>query len=114
MSKKSKKNRINVVYSTNPNFEYEEEFDEVSSIPFSEQNLYVLVDRKNRGGKTVTLIEGFTGSDEDERDLAKKLKQKCGVGGGFKQGEIYVQGDHRNKVQQFLKDLGANVKFKGG
>mgnify|MGYP005672054213 FL=1 len=114
MSKKSKKNRINVVYSTNPNFEYEEEFDEVSSIPFSEQNLYVLVDRKNRGGKTVTLIEGFTGSDEDARDLAKKLKQKCGVGGGFKQGEIYVQGDHRNKVQQFLKDLGANVKFKGG
>ena len=114
MSKKSKKNRINVVYSTNPNFEYEEEFDEVSSIPFSEQNLYLLVDRKNRGGKTVTLIEGFTGSDEDARDLAKKLKQKCGVGGGFKQGEIYVQGDHRNKVQQFLKDLGANVKFKGG
>ena len=114
MSKKSKKNRINVVYSTNPNFEYEEEFDEVSSLPFSEQNLYVLVDRKNRGGKTVTLIEGFTGSDEDARDLAKKLKQKCGVGGGFKQGEIYVQGDHRNKVQQFLKDLGANVKFKGG
>ena len=86
MSKKSKKNRINVVYSTNPNFEYEEEFDEVSSIPFSEQNLYVLVDRKNRGGKTVTLIEGFTGSDEDASD----------------------------KVQQFLKDLGANVKFKGG
>ncbi len=114
MSKKSKKNRINVVYSTNPNFEYEEEFDEVSSIPFSEQNLYVLVDRKNRGGKTVTLIEGFTGSDEDASDLAKMLKQKCGVGGGFKQGEIYVQGDHRNKVQQFLKDLGANVKFKGG
>jgi translation initiation factor 1 len=114
MSKKSKKNRINVVYSTNPNFEYEEEFDEVSSIPFSEQNLYVLVDRKNRGGKTVTLIEGFTGLDEDASDLAKKLKQKCGVGGGFKQGEIYVQGDHRNKVQQFLKDLGANVKFKGG
>ena len=114
MSKKSKKNRINVVYSTNPDFEYEEEFDEVSSVPFSEQNLYVLVDRKNRGGKTVTLIEGFTGSDEDARDLAKKLKQKCGVGGGFKQGEIYVQGDHRNKVQQFLKDLGANVKFNGG
>ena len=52
--------------------------------------------------------------DEDASDLAKKLKQKCGVGGGFKQGEIYVQGDHRNKVQQFLKDLGANVKFKGG
>ena len=114
MSKKSKKNRINVVYSTNPNFEYEEEFDEVSSIPFSEQNLYVLLDRKNRGGKTLTLIEWFTGSDEDASDLAKKLKQKCGVGGGFKQGEIYVLGDHRNKVQQFLKDLGANVKFKGG
>lgn len=114
MGKKSKKNRINVVYSTNPNFEYEEEFDEVSSMAFSEQKLYVLVDRKNRGGKTVTLVEGFIGSEEDATDLAKKLKQKCGVGGGYKQGEIYVQGDHRNKVHQFLKDLGATVKFKGG
>jgi len=114
MSKKSKKNRINVVYSTNPNFEYEEEVDEVSSIPISEQNLYVLVDRKNRGGKTVTLIEGFTGSDEDASDLAKKLKQKCGVGGGYKNKEIYVQGDHRDKVLSFLKRLGAMVKFKGG
>ena len=114
MGKKSKKNRINVVYSTNPNFEYEEEFDEVSSIAFSEQKLYVLVDRKNRGGKTVTLVEGFIGSEEDATDLAKKLKQKCGVGGGYKQGEIYVQGDQRNKVHQFLKDLGATVKFKGG
>ena len=113
MSKKSKKNRINVVYSTNPNFEYEEEFDEVSSVPFSEQNLYVLVDRKNRGGKTVTLIEGFTGSDEDASDLAK-AKAKMWCWWWFQTREIYVQGDHRNKVQQFLKDLGANVKFKGG
>lgn len=114
MAKKSKKNRVNVVYSTNPNFEYEEVFDDASSVPFSEQKLYVSVDRKNRGGKTVTLIDGFIGSDDDATDLAKKLKQKCGVGGGFKQGEIYVQGDHRKKVLQFLKDLGASVKFKGG
>ena len=113
MGKKLKKNRINVVYSTNPNFEYEEDDDDVSTLPFSEQKLYVLVDRKNRGGKTVTLVEGFIGTDDDASDLAKQLKQKCGVGGGYKHGEIYVQGDNRNKVQQFLKDLGANVKFKG-
>lgn len=114
MGKKSKKNRINVVYSTNPNFEYEEDKDDISTLPFSEQNLYVLVDRKNRGGKSVTLIEGFVGSEEDSIDLAKKLKQQCGVGGGYKNNEIYIQGDHKKKVGVFLQTLGANVKFKGG
>ncbi|MBF70563.1 MAG: translation initiation factor [Crocinitomicaceae bacterium] len=111
---KSKKNRVNVVYSTNPHFDFEESSDEEISIPFNEQKLYVSIDRKNRGGKSVTLIEEFRGSDEDAKDLAKKLKQLCGVGGGYKNKEIYIQGDQKNKVASFLQKLGAVVKLKGG
>ena len=111
---KSKKNRVNVVYSTNPHFDFEEFSDEEISIPFNEQKLYVSIDRKNRGGKSVTLIEEFRGSDEDAKDLAKKLKQLCGVGGGYKNKEIYIQGDQKNKVASFLQKLGAVVKLKGG
>jgi translation initiation factor 1 len=111
---KSKKNRVNVVYSTNPHFDFEESSDEEISIPFNEQKLFVSIDRKNRGGKSVTLIEEFRGSDEDAKDLAKKLKQLCGVGGGYKNKEIYIQGDQKNKVASFLQKLGAVVKLKGG
>lgn len=111
---KSKKNRVNVVYSTNPNFEFEVHSDDEISIPFNLQKLYVSIDRKNRGGKSVTLVEGFIGNDEDAKDLAKKLKQLCGVGGGFKNSEIYIQGDQKNKVASFLQKLGAVVKLKGG
>ena len=111
---KSKKNRVNVVYSTNPNFEFEVHSNDEISIPFNQQKLYVSIDRKNRGGKSVTLVEGFIGNDEDAKDLAKKLKQLCGVGGGFKNSEIYIQGDQKNKVASFLQKLGAVVKLKGG
>ena len=111
---KSKKNRVDVVYSTNPNFEFEVHSDYEISIPFNLQKLYVSIDRKNRGGKSVTLVEGFIGNDEDAKDLAKKLKQLCGVGGGFKNSEIYIQGDQKNKVASFLQKLGAVVKLKGG
>ncbi len=111
---KSKKNRVNIVYSTNPNFEFEVHSDDEISIPFNLQKLYVSIDRKNRGGKSVTLVEGFIGNDEDAKDLAKKLKQLCGVGGGFKNSEIYIQGDQKNKVASFLQKLGAVVKLKGG
>jgi translation initiation factor 1 len=114
MSRKSKKNRINVVYSTNPDFEYEDENEAVQPLSFEEQKLYVSIDRKNRGGKSVTLIEGFVGSEEDSIDLAKKLKQQCGVGGGYKNDEIYIQGNHREKVSAILQKLGAKVKLKGG
>ena len=111
---KSKKNRVNIVYSTNPNFEFEVHSDDEISIPFNLQKLYVSIDRKNRGGKSVTLVEGFIGNDEDSKDLAKKLKQICGVGGGFKNSVIYIQGDQKNKVASFLQKLGAVVKLKGG
>ena len=110
----TKKKRINVVYSTNPDFNYEQDSEEQESIPFNEQKLYVLIDRKNRGGKSVTLVEGFVGSDDDASNLAKKLKQQCGVGGGYKNQEIYIQGNHRDKVISILQQLGAKVKSKGG
>ena len=109
---KSKKNRINIVYSTNPHFDFEDPSYNELTIPFNEQKLYVSIDRKNRAGKSVTLIEEFIGSDEDAKDLAKKLKQLCGVGGGYKNKEIYIQGNQRDKVSKFLKKLGASVKLK--
>ena len=111
---KSKKNRVNVVYSTNPHFDFEEPSDDEISIPFNEQKLYISIDRKNRGGKSVTLIQEFRGSDEDAKELAKKLKQFCGVGGGYKNKEIYIQGNHKDKVSKFLQNLGASVKLNGG
>ena len=110
---KSKKNRVNVVYSTNPHFDFEEPSDDEISIPFNEQKLYISIDRKNRGGKSVTLIEEFRGPDEEAKELAKKLKQLCGVGGGYKNKEIYIQGNQRDKVSKFLQNLGASVKLKG-
>jgi translation initiation factor 1 len=110
----SKKKRVNVVYSTNPDFDYDDDTSQEKSIPFDEQKLYVSVDRKNRGGKSVTLVDEFIGSDDDAKELAKKLKQHCGVGGGYKNGEIYVQGDHKSKVGLLLVKLGASVKYKGG
>ena len=111
---KSKKNCVNVVYSTNPHFDFEELSDDEISIPFNEQKLYISIDRKNRGGKSVTLIEEFRGSDEEAKELSKKLKQLCGVGGGYKNKEIYIQGNQRDKVSKFLQNLGASVKLKGG
>ena len=110
---KSKKTRLNVVYSTNPDFDFEEPSDDEISIPFNQQKLYISIDRKNRVGKSVTLVEEFRGSDEDAKDLAKKLKQLCGVGGGYKNNEIYIQGNQRDKVSKFLQKLGATVKLKG-
>ena len=110
----SKKKRVNVVYSTNPDFDFDDENEFVETLPFNEQKLYVSIDRKNRGGKSVTLVEGFIGNEKDAKDLAKKLKQQCGVGGGYKDAQIYIQGNHKDKVGAFLQKLGAVVKFKGG
>jgi|TARA_R110000737_G_scaffold350964_1_gene391664 translation initiation factor 1 len=112
---KKQKNRVNMVYSTNPNFSFDEEQDESQeTLSFDQQKLYVSLDKKNRGGKEVTLVEGFVGSDEDLKDLGKTLKSKCGVGGSAKDGEIIVQGNHRDKVMAELTKMGFKVVRKGG
>lgn len=115
MGKKGKKDRINVVYSTGNNFDYEYEQDEEQeTLPPNEQLLRVLIDRKQRKGKAVTLIEGFVGAEEDLKDLGKTLKSKCGVGGSAKDGEILIQGEVRDKVITVLNDLGYKTKRVGG
>ena len=102
MGKKSK-NKVNIVYSTNPDFNYQEEdFETEETLENHLQKLYVSIDRKNRGGKEVTLIEGFVGDPEDLKTLGKSLKSKCGVGGSAKDGEIIIQGNFRDKVMELL------------
>jgi translation initiation factor 1 len=110
-----KKERLNVVYSTNPDFQFEYDEDEQpDTLPVNQQKLYVSIDRKQRGGKEVTLIEGFIGSEDDLKDLGKMVKQKCGVGGTVKDGEILIQGNFRDKVCALLEKEGYQVKRKGG
>lgn len=101
------KNRLNVVYSTNPDFKYETEEDsEEDTLPKEKQLLRISLDKRNRKGKAVTLITGFIGNIEDLEDLEKLLKTKCGVGGSTKDGEIIVQGDLRQKVLELLHKEG--------
>lgn len=117
MSKKNKrdKGRTGVVYSTNQDFDYEYDGDfEEETLEPSEQNLKVMLDKKSRGGKQVTLVEGFVGSEDDLKELGKLLKSKCGVGGTAKAGEILIQGDLRDKVLQILQQEGYKAKRVGG
>lgn len=101
------KKRLNIVYSTNPDYHYQEEdANEEETLAKEKQLLRVSLDKRNRKGKAVTLITGFTGSDSDLAELGKLLKTKCGVGGSAKEGEIIVQGDHRQKVLDILKNEG--------
>ena len=105
------KKRLGVVYSTNPDFQYEEESAaEQETLPPARQNLRVGIDRRNRGGKQVTIVTGFVGSDEDLKALGKELKLKCGVGGSAKDGEITIQGDFRDKVVALLVGMGYKAK----
>lgn len=101
------KDRLNVVYSTNPDFKYEsEDKNEQETIEKAKQSLRIQLDKRNRKGKAVTLITGFIGMDDDLEALGKLLKMKCGVGGSAKGGEIIVQGDLRNKVLEILRKEG--------
>lgn len=113
MSKKDK-NRVNVVYSTNPNFNYESESNEQhETLPAAQQNLKVYLDRLG-GGKLLSRVTGFVGTESDLNDLAKLLKQKCGVGGNSKDGEILIQGDNRDKIITLLTKEGYKIKKAGG
>ncbi|MBQ9462510.1 MAG: translation initiation factor [Bacteroidales bacterium] len=105
------KSRLGVVYSTNPDFKYtQESTPEAETPPPSKQRLIVRIDRRQRAGKQVTLVDGFIGSSDDLAALAKTLKTKCGVGGTAKEGEITVQGDLRDKVVALLQGMGYNAK----
>lgn len=101
------KDRLNIVYSTNPDYNYDtSEEREQDTMEAEKQNLRVQLDRKNRGGKVVTLITGFVGNENDLKELGKLLKTKCGVGGAAKDGEIIIQGDFKQKVVELLKKEG--------
>ena len=113
MSKKNS-NRIGVVYSTNPDFEYEEiEELEEETLPNNQQKLYVQLDKKQRAGKQVTIVTGFVGRREELERLGKELKNKCGVGGSVKDNEILLQGDFRQKVIDYLIQKDYKVKQRG-
>lgn len=99
-----RKKRVGVVYSTNPDFAYDDgETEQVESLPMNKQKLHLRMERAGRGGKTVTIVGGFVGTDEDLEALCKLLKQKCGVGGSVKDGEIIIQGDKRKQIEEILK-----------
>jgi len=109
-----KKNKLNI-YSTNPDFKWEEEEEEIETIAPQQQKLRVGIDRKQRAGKEVSLITGFIGKNEDLEDLGKLLKSKCGVGGSVKEGEIIIQGNHVEKIIKILIEQGfKNTKKTGG
>ncbi len=105
------KDRLGVVFSTNPDFQYQTQGEEeADTLPPSRQRLIVGIDRRNRGGKQVTLITGFVGKADDLRELGRTLKTRLGVGGSAKDGEITIQGDFRDKVVSILQGLGYNAK----
>lgn len=109
------KDRLGVVFSTNPNFGYEHENEEEpETLQPSKQNLRVTLDKKQRAGKSVTLVTGFVGTEADLKELGKMLKTKCGVGGTVKDGEILIQGDFRKKILEILQKEGYKAKQIGG
>lgn len=105
------KDKLSAVYSTNPDFSIQPDEEPTAEVlPPAKQNLIVRIEKKNRGGKVATLVQGFVGSDDDLKDLAKALKTKCGVGGSSKDGEVIIQGNLKDKVHDILKEMGYRVK----
>ncbi len=115
MAAKKKFGQGGVVFSTDPDFQLpHDDQDDAETLAPKDQLLYVSLDRKQRGGKTVTLVEGFVGVEVDLLELGKLLKNKCGVGGNVKEGVILIQGEHKQKIANILQDAGYKVKLKGG
>jgi len=103
MQNKDWKNRIDIVYSTHPDFQYSFGEEEEAVTPAKDKQLLrIALDKRNRGGKKVTLVSGFVGSNEDLQELGKLLKMKCGVGGSVKEREILIQGDFRDRLSEIL------------
>ncbi len=108
------KKRLGVVYSTNADFKYEKEaVEELQTLSPDRQKLIVSIDRRNRGGKQVTLVSGFAGTEDELKELGKSLKVKCGAGGSAKDGEITIQGDFRDKVVSLLREMGYTKAKRG-
>ncbi len=106
------KKRLGVVYSTNPDFDYNrEEHKEEETLPPDKQNLRVRIEKKGRKGKTVSILSGFKGSQSDLEDLSKELKKKLGTGGSTDQGEILIQGDFRQRILDYLVSSGYRAKM---
>lgn len=101
------KDRLNIVYSTNPDFQYStDEKEEIETLPKQQQKLRVSIEKNHRGGKTVTIVKNFIGNEDDLKQLGRLLKTKCGVGGTVKEGEIIVQGEFKEKIIELLKKEG--------
>lgn len=112
MSKKNKADSRGFVYSTDPSFKFEEQEQPVEQVAPQDQKLIVRLETKHRAGKAVTLVDGFAGSDEEAEQLCKQLKNFCGTGGSYKEGELIIQGDQREKVVQFLLRQGYSKTKK--
>ncbi len=109
MSNKNK-NKLGVVYSTNPDFKYQHHGSNEKTLPNQQQQLRVRIEKNHRGGKTVTIVDGFIGKTEDLEDLGKLLKQKCGAGGSTKDGLILIQGEMKERVVKLLIEMGYKAK----
>lgn len=108
--KKKISNSPGIVFSTDPNFKIEEDKEEIQTLAPNQQVLRITLETKHRAGKTVTLVTGFVGLEDDMAELGKKLKNQCGTGGSAKDGEIILQGDHREKVRIWLQKTGYKTK----
>ncbi len=112
--KKSSGNSDDIVYSTAPDFDYGNDEEQKETLPPQQQQLYVKREKKGRGGKEVSIVTGFVGNEEDLKDLEKELKKSLGVGGSAKEGEIVIQGEHRDKIVEILTKKGYKTKKSGG